>query len=278
MNRLTVLGAILLLSVLLGACGKPNSTTRTAQTESPWRFYQHTPQAVATPWPQIAIIIDDLGNDWTRGRRSIEMPLELTLAILPYSPYATRLADLAREFGKELMLHAPMEPNHHSSWNGGLSRDMSETQIRAELQKMLRSLPTVRGVNNHMGSALTENATIMQWVMEEIHKHDLYFIDSRTSPNTQALLAARGLAIPSQKRDVFLDNQRNPEAIEKQFETLLNIAEKQGHAIAIGHPYPETLQFLEQITPRLESRQIRLVPVSHLLEDYPARISQVSPQ
>lgn len=215
--------------------------------------------------PAIAIIIDDLGNQWRYSKRALDLKGDITLAILPFSPFGNRLAQLAEDQGREVILHAPMEPLAHPAWRDGLRRGMTEQELRRSLADMLNSLPTVRGVNNHMGSALTQERTPMDWVMHELAQRDLYFIDSRTSPSSQALLSARQNAIPSARRDVFLDNIRTPEAIRTQFNTLIRLAHKRGQAIAIGHPYPETLIFLEQELSRLDELGVRLVPASHLL-------------
>lgn len=215
--------------------------------------------------PAIAIIIDDLGNQWQYSKRVLDLRGDITLAILPFSPFAERLAKLAAHTDREVILHAPMEPLAHPAWHDGLHRKMNETELRRALAKMLDTLPTVRGVNNHMGSALTQERRPMDWVMDELRQRGLYFIDSRTSPGSQALASARQSAIPSARRDVFLDNVRTQEAIHLQFNTLIRLAHQRGQAIAIGHPYPETLAFLEQTLDQLDELGVRLVPASHLL-------------
>mgnify|MGYP006172334239 CR=1 FL=1 len=228
------------------------------------------------PRPAIAIIIDDLGNQWGYSKRALEIKGDITLAILPFSPFGDRLAKLAEDQGREVILHAPMEPLAHPAWRDGLRRNMTEQELRRSLTDMLDSLPTVRGVNNHMGSALTQERTPMDWVMHELAQRGLYFIDSRTSPRSQALLSAQQHAIPSARRDVFLDNIRNPAAIRTQFNTLIRLAHKRGRAIAIGHPYPETLTVLEQELSQLDDLGVRLVPASHLLHR-PADTEPASP-
>lgn len=218
-----------------------------------------------TPRPAIAIIIDDLGNHWRHSKKTLDLKGDITLAILPFSPFGNRLAQLAEARGREVILHAPMEPLAHPAWRDGLRRNMTEQELRRSLTGMLDSLPTVRGVNNHMGSALTQERVPMNWVMYELAQRGLYFIDSRTSPRSQALLSARQHDIPSARRDVFLDNVRTPAAIRTQFNTLIRLAHKRGQAIAIGHPYPETLAVLEQELSRVDGLGVDLVPVSHLL-------------
>lgn len=232
---------------------------------SPWRFFENTPRREGLQSNRIAIIIDDLGYHPHWSRQSARLPGQVTLAVIPYSPYAARVAVWASQASKELMLHVPMQPHSSVAWVDGLTSAMEETQLRTRLNDMLDSVPNVRGVNNHMGSALTENRTAMAWVMEELGKRRLYFVDSRTSVKTQAEAAARRQMLPNTRRDVFLDNSRKTADITEQFEKLVQLAEQRGSAIAIGHPYPETISFLQEALPTLRARGIELVPVSELV-------------
>lgn len=51
----------------------------------------------------------------------------------------------------------------------------------------------------------------------------------------------------------------------REFEKLGEIAERQGIAVAIGHPYPETLGFLEEKLAELDTSRVRLIPISEAL-------------
>ena len=215
---------------------------------------------------QLAIIIDDIGNNLALGKRSADLPGNLTLAILPLTPHGAGLAERAHRRGKEIMLHIPMS-NHRNYplGPGGLTSNMEQVEFLAVLRQNLASTPHVRGVNNHMGSRLTEQAEPMRWLMQELLKHRLYFVDSRTSAQTQALIMAKRINLPSRKRDVFLDDERNSHQIHRQLIRALETAQQQGSAVAIGHPYPETLGVLEKLQPLLDRYHVRLVTVSALM-------------
>ncbi len=248
----------------------PNVTSRaqtTQQADQATGVHQqaaNTDQLQLKHLPKIAIIIDDIGHQWQSGQRTANLHGPVTLAILPFSPYAKQLATLAHQYNKEVMLHAPMEPKHHHAWSGGLTHQMTEVQVQQSLTQMLADVPYVKGVNNHMGSALTSNLQAMHWVMQTLANNNLYFIDSRTTAQSKALEAARASHIPAAKRDIFLDNLREVEAIERQFSLLIKRAHSTGSAIGIGHPYPETLSVLEQQLQNLGAFQVELVPASML--------------
>ena len=216
---------------------------------------------------QLAIIIDDIGYSIPLGQRTVELDGNITLAVLPKTPGATSLAKAGFAAGKEIMLHAPMSNNNDFELGpGALTLDMKKEHFQKVLDDSIRSIPHIKGVNNHMGSELTTYSEQMQWVMETVRSHNLYFIDSLTNGKSVALKTAQKNGISSQKRDVFLDNVQDEKAIEAAFHLLLETAQINGFAIGIGHPYPETLNVLERLLPLIKQKNIELVHVSKLLK------------
>jgi len=215
---------------------------------------------------QLAIIIDDVGYNQTQGQKLVALDLPVTLAVLPFTPHGKTLAAAGQRAGKDIMLHAPMASSQDiSAGRRALTSGMTRSELRAALDTMLADVPGAIGVNNHMGSQLTRERESMGWVMEALAERQLFFIDSRTTAETVALEMAQAQAIPTMKRDVFLDNQRTQPAIRKQLKTAIALAERQGYAIAIGHPYPETVAVLQDADSLLANTPVRVVPVSTLL-------------
>lgn len=217
--------------------------------------------------PAIAIIIDDLGNN-TKDERAIDLPGAIACAFLPYAPYTKTFATKAHSQNKEVMLHAPMESLHgHAMGPGSLTLHMTEKQFISTLQDDLAAVPHVQGINNHMGSLLTRHPGHMLWLMQEMNRHgDLFFVDSRTTLGSVAQSVAAENSIPNLDRDIFLDAEPGAEFVEKQFTRLLKIAQTQGVALAIGHPYPATMKVLEQRLQQLDTIGIDLVSVAELIQ------------
>jgi polysaccharide deacetylase 2 family uncharacterized protein YibQ len=202
------------------------------------------------------------------GQAVIALPGKLTLSVLPYTPHGRRLAQAAFEAGKEVMLHAPMSSLRGVPLGrGGLTRRLPEAEFRATLDATLDQLPHVRGINNHMGSDLTQRERQMGWVMSVLRERGLYFIDSRTTALTVAAGTAERYAVPHLSRKVFLDNERDAEAIDRSFRRLLREVEREGLAVGIGHPHPETIAYLRAELPKLACRGIELALVSEVLGD-----------
>ena len=221
----------------------------------------------AAPAPAyVAIIIDDIGNNLASGERAVRLPLPLTYAMLPHSPFAALLAQIAHQQGKEVMLHMPMANLGGAPLGpGALTVGQSRSEFIAAIDAAINQIPFIRGVNNHMGSQLTQQPQQMSWLMTEIKFRNLYFIDSRTTPMTVAATLARERHVHSSSRDVFLDNEQSFESIDRAFKTLLAKAKRDGTAIGIGHPYPATLDYLARVAPSLNARNITLLPVSALI-------------
>lgn len=221
------------------------------------------------PGPLMTVIMDDLGRTTHAAEVLVSLPEPVTFAILPDEPNAVRVAEMAHAAGHEVMLHVPMEPQGYPAVNPGkdaLFVKYDEAEIRARLDGMLAKIPHVTGGNNHMGSRFTESAEALAPVMQSFKERGLFFVDSRTTGHSKVSAAAHQAAVPTINRDVFLDNVADVDAIVREIKRLENKARKQGMAIGICHPYPETLEALRRELPAMKARGINVVPVSVLLQ------------
>lgn len=207
-----------------------------------------------------------MGNSLKRGQAALDLPGKLNYAFIPYTPHGKKLAHNAVAAGKEVMLHAPMSTQDHVPLGrGGLTPELSREEFRTELIASIKQFPQIVGINNHMGSDLTQRRPQMAWVMQELRLRDLYFVDSRTSQRSVAAKVASEFNVPHLSRHVFLDNERNTEAIDFRFQELVARAKKRGVAVAIGHPYQVTIDYLREALPKLEEQGIKLALVSEAL-------------
>jgi len=216
----------------------------------------------------IAIVIDDLGQDTKIAQEIISLPAKLTLAVMPGFPQSRKVADLAKQNNREVLLHLPMEyrGKNGKPAPGMLRSDMTPMELLNVISDDADSVPGAVGVNNHEGSALTENGEAMKFLMAELKARDLFFLDSYTSSKTVAYATAKAFGMKAAKRDVFLDNESDNEAyILGQLDELKRIATKHGHAVGIGHPHPATISALRKWLADIDSEGITIVPVSKLM-------------
>ncbi len=226
--------------------------------------------SAASGLPRIAIIIDDMGYRLHEGQRAIELPGPITFAVIPGSPRARALATQAFEEGKEVLVHLPLQARADEPPTEPISIDlhMSRGEFNDAFERALVSVPHAIGVNNHRGSLLTRHPGHMQWLMEEIQaRENLFFIDSFTTHESVAVKIAIETGVDARRRDVFLDPDREPETLIREFERMKRIATRHGSVVAIGHPYAATLELLERELPRLADQGYRLVTISELMHD-----------
>jgi len=215
---------------------------------------------------QIAIIIDDVGNSFLRDKAAFSLPKNVAVSILPHKKMSQKYALLAKEQQREFLLHMPMEsvaglrqePNV-------LLASMNDSDILQTLNAAFASVPDALGMNNHMGSRLTQLAHPMRTTMGYLHQHGLIFIDSRTTALTLAETIARQQHVPTMRRHVFLDNDLSVDKIDRQFNLLVTKARKYGRSLAIGHPHSQTITYLQQRLPKLAQDNVQLIPLSAML-------------
>lgn len=215
---------------------------------------------------RIALVIDDLGKSLDSLRPLEGLGVPVTYAVLPFQEQTAQVAAELRQRGAEILLHLPMEPkNGENPGPGALLQGMSDDELRQRTLDALRAVPGAVGVNNHMGSLLSAQEGPMSAVLGVLAERHLFFLDSRTSAESVGYRLATGLGIPAAERQVFLDGDPSPEAIQAQFQRLLALARTRGSAVAIGHPFPSTLAVLENEVPKAKAEGYEFVPVSYLL-------------
>lgn len=197
--------------------------------------------------PKVAIIIDDMGFHPRIGRRLLELELNLSFSFLPYAPHTGELEEIAYQRGRTVLMHLPLEPAD-PKWDPGpdaLYLEQTPAERARLLQRNLMLVPHATGISSHMGSRYSESREAMGELAGYLKERGLFFVDSYTSATSQGLVAARAAGVPATRRDVFLDNVQQVKAICRQLSTLVSLAGRQGQAVGIGHPYPETLEALD---------------------------------
>ena len=213
---------------------------------------------------KVAIVIDDIGYRDT-DEQALYLPGNITYAVLPHTTYGKKLASQAHKQHNDVILHIPMEAEIETKLGpGALTSKMSKKAIYTSLSASFNDIPYAIGMNNHMGSHLTQLYQPMKWTMHFLKAHKLFFLDSKTSANSQAIKVANDIGVPVNSRHIFLDNELTDDYISKQFDRLIQFAKKQKFAIAIAHPHPETIKVLTRLIPTLKANNIELVPLSSL--------------
>ncbi len=217
---------------------------------------------------KLAVIIDDCGYDMSSVRTLLNTGLPFNFAVLPYKPYSSDVLEMIKSSGRVAMLHLPMEPMDRSAMSEGSSTictDMSKEKILSLTRKAINSLQGISGVNNHQGSKATADAATMTTVLQELKNQGLFFVDSRTSSQSVARDKAVAMGVPTARNDIFLDNSSDVQAIRKQIYKAMEMAEKNGSAVAICHARPNTAKAWSMYANEIKNTGISLVPITELL-------------
>lgn len=188
---------------------------------------------------KLAFVIDDGGMSLANVKKYTALPFPITVAVLPGLPHTAECAALVRRDGKELMLHQPMQAKNLgiNPGPGAITPDMDSWAIQQVIEKNLGELgPGVKGFNNHEGSLITEDKLKMTFIIDLAMQKGLYFLDSRTTSQTQARQAALELDTHIIERNApFLDNAVNREEMLAEIYKGLEVANRAGFAVIIGH-------------------------------------------
>ena len=257
-----------------------------------WRFVAWAmaamllPAALLADPPRIAIVIDDLGYLAKHDREVLELDWRIAVAIIPDGPLAPALSRKAALQQRDVLIHLPLSGMRHDNCDFGATcpdPGWSPMRMAGHLRWASRRVENAIGINNHQGSRFTADQQAVEnlvggiTLLDQLHQQPLFVLDSRTTPRSQLERKAASAGLATTRRNVFLDHDRCPDAIEKAWQQLLALARRDGSAVAIGHPHPETIDFLYRSLPELANENIELVPISQLVAQRKAVISDVSP-
>jgi polysaccharide deacetylase 2 family uncharacterized protein YibQ len=229
------------------------------------------PRAAAAAPYRVALVIDDLGENYEAYKELESLQVPITYAILPFQTHSVKIADAIHATAcGEIMLHLPLEPwnsEHQSINHGTLRTGMPREELLAQLEKNINAVPHLAGVSNHMGSKFTEDRGSMRLLLNALQEKDLYFLDSRTSKKTVGHGMAREMQLRTARRDLFLDSTHDQQFVEKQLQKILPLAQRRGGTlVVIGHPHQYTISALRNYLPVLKQQGVAVVPLSELVQ------------
>ncbi len=222
---------------------------------------------------EIAIVIDDFGNNMKATEEMLNLPIPITAAIMPFLSTTERDAKLAHEKGHEVIVHLPMEPKKgKKSWlgPGAITTDMSDDEIRKGVTRAIEDIPYAVGMNHHMGSKVTEDERIMRVVLEVCKEKGLFYLDSKTTGKSVIPKLAKELSVPYLENNMFFDHVYTDRHINKQASNLIKeLGDSEQFLIAIGHvglTGDKVVTALKSYIPEYQ-KQANIVPLSSLLPD-----------
>ncbi|MBP5519783.1 MAG: divergent polysaccharide deacetylase family protein [Treponema sp.] len=215
---------------------------------------------------QLIFVFDDGGQNLSHLKPFLQLPFPITVAVLPQLAHSSEAASQVRKAGFEVMLHQPMQAIN-SSVNpgpGAIKPEMSENQILSTLFQNVTEIGPIAGMNNHEGSAITADAEKIATVMQFCSQEGIFFLDSRTNVETKVPYVARELGYSYYERNIFLDNEKTAANALKELKKGLELANKNGNVIMIGHIWSADFlpAFLQEVYPELKAKGYTFSTVS----------------
>ncbi|MCC6750008.1 MAG: divergent polysaccharide deacetylase family protein [Deltaproteobacteria bacterium] len=225
-----------LLLAILGVALWPRPTTAGQSEAAP----------LCTPAsPCLALVIDDVGREVAALERLLALRFDASYAVLPHARETVAARRLLVAHGREILLHLPLEPENPARESDEPVVLRRAGPIEGPARECLDRVPEAVGVNNHMGSAFSRSEAALGRLLVAMPRPGLWFLDSRTTPESRICVVARRRGTPCVTRDVFLDDPPDPVSIRKRLRDAVSVARKRGWAVIIGHPLPATIEALE---------------------------------
>ncbi|MDY0395052.1 divergent polysaccharide deacetylase family protein [Virgibacillus halophilus] len=221
----------------------------------------------------LAIVIDDFGNNMKGTKEILDLPFHLTIAVMPFMPTTKEDANQAYKKGHDVIIHLPMEPKSgKKSWlgPGAITSDLSNEEIRKRTENAVKNVPHAIGMNNHMGSKVMEDKRIMRIILEVCKEHGLFYLDSKTTGNSVVPELAKEIGVPVLENNVFFDDVYSVQHITKQADLVERNLSNTDQLIAIGHVGVSglmTYSILTKYIPKYE-RVANIVSLSELVRQY----------
>ena len=238
-----------------------------------------SPAFAETPSPppkgNLAIVIDDLGNNMKGTEEILNLRIKLTVAIMPFLSSTKEDAELAYKNGHEVIVHLPMEPKKgKKSWLGpqAITTDLSDMEIRRRVEAAIQDVPHAVGMNHHMGSKATEDERVMRIVLDVCKENRLFYLDSKTTGKSVVSKLATEMNVPFLENGLFFDDVYSTEHIKRQAHLLDQKLSEIEQIIAIGHvgiSGPMMVNVLKEYIPVFQDKA-DIVGLSDLIPEYNA--------
>lgn len=220
---------------------------------------------------RLAIVINIAG----KSRRHLfdqllEIKRPMTFGFMPWESGVINLAAEAVRKNQEVIVHLPMEPKSYPRISPGKKAilvNQNEQANRQIVKEALSILSVARGVSNYMGDKIRETPKVMDLVLDEVKKHNKYYIDGFGGAQFSSNRAIQLNGLQSAVSWGTLDDDLNQERIAMRLDQASYAALEQGAVIVTANAHTNLLAILSHKIEQLELRGIEFVHVSDIVID-----------
>jgi polysaccharide deacetylase 2 family uncharacterized protein YibQ len=224
---------------------------------------------------KLAVILDDFGQARSGIDEIMSYEEPITFAVMPLLEYSTEDAENALKNGHEVIIHIPLQSqrNDIASWVGPyvININFTKDEIIKRIDDFCKSMPQAKGANIHMGALGSTDEKVVYAMLSRLNQKNMFFIDSKTHPQSVCEKIAAEIGIPFYENDIFLEiDGHTKEAVKKRLLRAAEIARKTGECMAIGHVGAEgginTIEAIKEATPEIKKMNVEFVYASELVK------------
>lgn len=229
-----------------------------------FRAYQHKFTFPENNKPIISFVILDYGLSKEQSKTALDLlPSEVSFILSPYAVLPDEWVKMAQDKGHEVLLNVPIQNN--------TSNDLGKHTIfhHATLVQKLKSLRrTLSSAQGYIGMSSYSDDSMMITkdhyigIADELYSRGLGYFE--INPNATNIIKNKAFSMgaPYIKADLKVINIKG----NNSFETLENIANNNGHAIAIIPNYPKTIKNLAVWIMKVAQADYVIAPVSAIYD------------
>ncbi len=246
--------------------GKSIPVVRDADNVTPFDAYKK-PITPVSGWPSIAIVIVDFGLSESLSQLVLnDLPETVTPVLSPYATDPVKWAASARSFGREFWLSLPIQKKDFGDGDTG---PMTILQNAIEQENMSRLFRVMGVAQGYAGLVSEKDHVVMagagaKAVMTQIFDRGLGFAESTPDIVPIGLMEASDGKHPYAQATLWLDSDLRPVAMEGVLKSLEQKAQRDGQVVVFTRPYPVVINALKDWTKTLPSKNIQIVPLSHI--------------
>ena len=217
--------------------------------------------------PRLAVVITGVGVRSADIEQLIELPLPLTLAVLPYRSHSARYATDAARAAKEVAVHLVFDEPFQPDTRVGmaipppLSMTLGNVAFGNRLHEDIDAIPYASGALLSSGTATPADYETMEILVRALQQRDRYLLDDQPIDRGVALQVAHRANLPSVSATASAD--AGPDSLLR----LRNLAVLRGEAVLVVPATEGVGDLLEEFVTERVTEGYQLVFASELVNE-----------
>lgn len=254
---------------------KPEEKTAAPPVEYGPPVAPNAPKTETAPTPvgdgsnKFAVIIVNMGVNKAITDSAKNLPAGVTFSFSPYAPNLGNQMEEARKDGHETLLDLPMQTENYPYEDPGpnaILADAGKAKNMFRLKSTLALAEGYPGVMSSVGEQITHSLVNILPVIDELKKHQLFFVYNEKPSNQSLLQEAKAVGLKVVNSYSVIDDVLTDEAIDGKIAEAVKTFNEGKNTVIVSRPYPITIKRLENWVKNMREsgKTVTISPVSHL--------------